>query len=222
MKSGLVSIAISIASGPRRSRIGRVNVPTPGPYSTNSRVRDQSTGLSMRSIRILLDGITDPTMTGCFRKPRRNCHRGLLRPRPARNWWRRWPFKWLTRLAFKAGSNDMKDGCVRKRRSAWQGKWTAIAHALASICLRNAPSSYPPARCRQRADEKALPPPLCRHARRRGGQYRAPVGHARDRPRNRYLRLLGHGFLYLVRGPLGGARPFLGEEKRPAWPQEAD
>ena len=44
MNSALVSIVTSVASGPSFSRIGRVKVPTPGPYSTNSRVFSQSTG----------------------------------------------------------------------------------------------------------------------------------------------------------------------------------
>ena len=39
-------------------------VPTPGPYSTNSRVFAQSTGSSIRSIRTRLDGMIEPTITG--------------------------------------------------------------------------------------------------------------------------------------------------------------
>ena len=39
----------------------------------------QSTGSSILSIRMRLDGITDPTITGFLRKPRRNCQCGLLR-----------------------------------------------------------------------------------------------------------------------------------------------
>src|SRR5215204_2529658 len=104
MNSGLVSIAINMASGFSRARIGLVNVPTPGPYSTNSLADDQSTGFSILSISTRLDGMTEPTMTGCRRKPLKNCQRGLLRCRPARRPSRRLPFSWLARVAFKTGS----------------------------------------------------------------------------------------------------------------------
>ena len=55
-----------------------MKVPTPGPYSTNSRVLSQSTGASIFSISIRLDGMIEPTITGFLRKPRRNCQRGLV------------------------------------------------------------------------------------------------------------------------------------------------
>ena len=77
MKSGLVSIVTRVASGPSWSRTGRVKVPTPGPYSTNSLVLAQSTGASIFSISTLLDGMIEPTITGFFRNPRRNCHCAL-------------------------------------------------------------------------------------------------------------------------------------------------
>src|SRR6476619_6808353 len=67
----------SVASGPSFSSTGRVKVPTPGPYSTKTRVFAQSTGSSILSIKTRLDGMTEPTITGFFRKPRRNCQRGL-------------------------------------------------------------------------------------------------------------------------------------------------
>jgi hypothetical protein len=72
MKSGLVSIAISVASGASRSRIGLQKVPTPGPYSTKTLVRCQSTRPSILSISRADEGMIEPTITGCFRKPRKN------------------------------------------------------------------------------------------------------------------------------------------------------
>ena len=80
MKSGLVSIAISIASGAIFSRIGRQKVPTPGPYSTNSLVFAQSTGPSILAISRSDDGMIEPTITGCFRKPEKNICHGLGTP----------------------------------------------------------------------------------------------------------------------------------------------
>src|SRR4051794_35969826 len=89
VKSALVSIVSRVASGPSLSSTGRVKVPTPGPYSTNRRVFAQSTGPSILSISTRLDGITDPTITGFFRKPRRNCQRGLGERRSCRRCRRR-------------------------------------------------------------------------------------------------------------------------------------
>ena len=80
MKSALVSIAISIASGAIRSRIGRQKVPTPGPYSTNSLQLAQSTGPSILRISLSDDGTIDPTITGCLKKPCRNIPQGLGTP----------------------------------------------------------------------------------------------------------------------------------------------
>ncbi|VXC72946.1 hypothetical protein SPHINGOT1_130157 [Sphingomonas sp. T1] len=75
MKSGLVSITISVASGAMRSRIGRQKVPTPGPYSTNTLVLSQSTRPSILRISLSDDGTIEPTMTGCFRNSVKNiCH----------------------------------------------------------------------------------------------------------------------------------------------------
>jgi hypothetical protein len=88
----LVSIVTSVASGPSFSSTGRVNVPTPGPYSTNSRVFAQSTGSSILSIRTRLDGMIEPTITGFLRKPRRNCQRGLGERRSRRRARRRGAF----------------------------------------------------------------------------------------------------------------------------------
>src|SRR3954451_15919237 len=67
-----------------RSSKGKVNVPTPGPYSTNRRVFAQSTGSSILSINTRLDGMIDPTITGFLMKPRRNCQCGLLDRRSRR------------------------------------------------------------------------------------------------------------------------------------------
>src|SRR3954462_4087552 len=76
MKSGLVSITISFASGARRLRIGRVKVPTPGPYSTKSLQFAQSTLSSMRWTSRCDEDATAPTITGCLKKPLRNITQG--------------------------------------------------------------------------------------------------------------------------------------------------
>ena len=44
------------------------------------------------SIKTRLDGMIEPTITGCFRKPRRNCHCGLRARRSRRRLRRRGPF----------------------------------------------------------------------------------------------------------------------------------
>jgi hypothetical protein len=66
----LVSITSSSASRGRRSSTGWQKVPTPGPYSTNSRVFAQSTGASISRISTGPDCVTAPTMRGCSMKPR--------------------------------------------------------------------------------------------------------------------------------------------------------
>ena len=71
--------------------MGRVKVPTPGPYSTNRRVFSQSTGRSIFSISTRLEGMIEPTITGFLRKPRRNCQRGLGERRSRRRSSRLWP-----------------------------------------------------------------------------------------------------------------------------------
>ena len=115
MNSSLVSIAISLASGASRSRIGRVKVPTPGPYSTNNLTLSHSTGSSIRSISTLLDGMTDPTITGFLMKPRRNCHLGLIARCATRDTKRRGP------LSVRADEMVMKSPAGRKERpSRWQ------------------------------------------------------------------------------------------------------
>src|SRR3990170_2623283 len=117
VNSGLVSIVSKVASGPRFSRIGRVKVPTPGPYSTNTLVSAQSTGASILSIRIRDEGMTDPTITGFFRKPRRNCQRGLAPRCAARRTNRRGP------LSVRADDTDME--APRGGEAASTGKCTA-------------------------------------------------------------------------------------------------
>src|SRR5688572_13383956 len=54
-------------------------VPTPGPYSTNTRARSQSTRLSTCSIRKRELGITDPSILGCLMKLRENSRMGCWR-----------------------------------------------------------------------------------------------------------------------------------------------
>ena len=79
------SIGLEIAFGSLRqqarrldgSRICCVKVPPGQFHNSGSR---HLTGSSIRSINIFDEGTTDPTMTGCFRKPRRKCRKG---PPPA-------------------------------------------------------------------------------------------------------------------------------------------
>src|SRR5260370_10994775 len=65
-------MATRTASARMRLRISRVNVPTPGPYSTRTRALSQST----RDIRSYTRngelGTTEPSMNGYFRKLRAN------------------------------------------------------------------------------------------------------------------------------------------------------
>jgi hypothetical protein len=72
----LVSITRSSPSRRSRSSTGPQKVPTPGPYSTNSRQRSQSTGASIRSIVAREEGMIEPTIRGCSRNPRKNTPAG--------------------------------------------------------------------------------------------------------------------------------------------------
>src|SRR5580658_1601147 len=71
-KSVFSSIATRTASGRMRFRISRVNVPTPGPYSTTTRARFQSTWLIMSFTRNEELGITEPSIVGLLKKLRVN------------------------------------------------------------------------------------------------------------------------------------------------------
>src|SRR5688572_10362603 len=77
-KSGLVSITIRLASPRIRSSTGRQNVPTPGPYSTNRSHSSHLTGASILVIVNRLDGMIDPTITGCLTKPLKNTPHGPI------------------------------------------------------------------------------------------------------------------------------------------------
>src|SRR5215210_3152551 len=69
-KSALVSRAITTASGRIRRRISVVNVPTPGPYSRNTRARAQSTSFKTLLTRKRELGIRLPSIFGCLMKLR--------------------------------------------------------------------------------------------------------------------------------------------------------
>ena len=71
MKSGLVSMTISVPSRRSLSRTGRQKVPTPGPYSTNSSHAPQSTGPSILATVKRDDGMIEPTMRSSSTKPRK-------------------------------------------------------------------------------------------------------------------------------------------------------
>ncbi len=95
----------------------------------NKWVASQSTGASILAINLSLDGMIDPTITGCLMKPRKNCQRGW----PARPMRRIWPFSVLTLVAFKGSSGKRLAASVRKWRAAWQGVWAAIRHASTGL-----------------------------------------------------------------------------------------
>src|SRR5688572_3534891 len=69
-KSALVSRTISTASGRIRFRISVVKVPTPGPYSRNTRAPAQSTSLSTLLTRKRELGMRLPSILGCLMKLR--------------------------------------------------------------------------------------------------------------------------------------------------------
>ena len=72
MYSGLVSITISVPSRRKRSSTGWQKVPTPGPYSTNTSQRSQSTGASILRMVKREEGMIDPTIRGSSMNPRKN------------------------------------------------------------------------------------------------------------------------------------------------------
>ena len=175
MKSGLVSIAISLASGASRSRIGRVKVPTPGPYSTNNLAADQSTGFSILSIRIRLDGMTDPTITGCLRKPaqelpasgscargRRGGHGGACHSAD----WLEWRSRRLQKSCEQSQALANQPPLARRLGGYRTPSGQPMCDEM-QLCARQA------ARCRKRPHHPAFPLALRRHAGRRGGQHRA-------------------------------------------------
>ena len=65
-------MTISDPSRRSRSSTGWQNVPTPGPYSTNTSQRCQSTGASILLIVKREDGIIEPTIRGSSTNPRKN------------------------------------------------------------------------------------------------------------------------------------------------------
>src|SRR2546430_2603277 len=67
-KSGLTSSATSLASARIRRRISFVKVPTPGPYSTSTRARFQSTCRSTWATTKEELGSIHPTKLGYFKK----------------------------------------------------------------------------------------------------------------------------------------------------------
>ena len=72
-------IETAVVDGFSRSSTGRQNVPTPGPYSTNRSHSSHLTGASIFLIVMSDDGMIEPTITGCFRKPLKNTPQGPRR-----------------------------------------------------------------------------------------------------------------------------------------------
>ena len=191
--------------------------------------------------------MTDPTITGFFRKPRRNCQRGLVPRRIARRTRRRGPFR------VRADDTDIEAPRGGRRRRAMAnaprlGKFRINALAADKVPgreasafrdgsarfepspraalrpkdVRDARHSPSAAGRRVGADDAPFSSAVHRHAGRRGGQYRAAIGDAGDRPRNRHRRSVDGDGLYLVGGIVGAARSFLGAQERRPWAQAAD
>src|SRR6478672_3016329 len=109
----------STASGASRRRMCWVKVPTPGPYSTNNLQFAQSTGASMRSISTFEEGMTDPTITGCFRNPLRNCQSG---PPDVPRWKARDLCACSPEKVMPGPEEICSAGCVGKSGPQWQGR----------------------------------------------------------------------------------------------------
>src|SRR3569623_605001 len=102
-----------------------VKVPTPGPYSTNSLVFAQSTRFNMVFCSDLDDAITDPTITGCLRKPLRNIAQGegSLRARVS---------YWAFVAAAGAGRRIAEHAAIRERgRGVWYRSYSLHVAAIA-------------------------------------------------------------------------------------------
>ena len=79
-----------------------------------------------------------------------------------------------------------------------------------------------PQGCRKRADHARFHAAVRRHAGRRGGQYRAPLGHAGDRAGDGDRRLVRRRRLHLVGRAVGRAGAVLGADERPPRAQDPD
>ena len=110
-------------------------------------------------------------------------------------------------------SADLRSApCATKR-------FASLARALSAAVVASIARNE---RRRDGADDPAFPAALRGDAGRRGGQYRAAVGHAGDRARDRDRRFLGGHRLHLVGGAVGAAGALLGGKERPPRPQGAD
>src|SRR4051812_20025437 len=210
-----------IASAGRRRSTSWVKVPTPGPYSTNNLQFAQSTGASILSISTFEEGMTEPTITGCLRKPRRKCHSGPPPPRRAnaRDLCACSPGKVML---MSRGKIVGSVGCVGKSARRWQGR-------------RGGPSQKPLARRRQnlsrekrhgrfptRFATRAFRSAVRGDAGRRLGQYGDAVADAGDRARAQDRRFMGGGRVQPLGGSLGRRRAALGAAGGPARAAGAD
>ena len=216
-------MAISLASAGSRSSTGRVKVPTPGPYSMNSFTSSQRTGPSILSISTLLDGMTDPTITGFFRKPRRNCHCGLFARWATRRTKRRGPFSVRAdETVIETPEGTSRGIALAKASGVGKFPRPAFAHGPALLKPGDAFACLAPGDRRHGDVDPELPASVHGHAGRGGGQYGAAIGDAGDRARDRHRRFLGGGRLHLVGGIVGRTGALLGAQERPSWPQAAD
>src|SRR5688572_17707970 len=222
MKSALVSMAISLASAGSRSSTCRVKVPTPGPYSTNNLTSSQRTGPSILSISTLLDGMTEPTITGFFRKPRRNCHCGLFARCATRRTKRRGPLSVRAdETVIESPEGSSKGNALAKALGVGKFPRAFFTHGPALLKRDDAFAAIAPGDRRHGDVDPQFPAPVHGHAGRGGGQYGAAVGDAGDRPGDRHRRFLGGGRLHLVGGAVGGLGALLGAQERPPRPQTA-
>ena len=172
-----------------------------------------------------LDGMTEPTITGFFRKPRRNCQCGLRRAATRRTK-RRGPFSVRADETVIDAPKGAKGRALAKAPGLASSRarlaHTARTGIFATVMRSRAEALGARGSLGTAMSTTPLPAALCGDAGRGGGQYGAAVGHAGDRAGDRHRRFLGGGRLHLVGGPVGRAGALLGAQERPSWPQGAD
>src|SRR3954470_5989753 len=209
-----------IASAGRRRSTSWVKVPTPGPYSTNNLQLAQSTGASILSISTFEEGITEPTITGCFTKPRRKCHSGPPPPRRAN-------------ARFLCACSPGKIMCGFSRKASGQSAALANrsgngkggpsrARKLAALGTKNCLSG--PAFHARTSDpsSRTIRPAVRGDAGGGIGQYGDAVADAGDRAGAEDRRHVGRGRLQPLGGGVGDRRPALGPAGGPARTPGAD
>src|SRR4051812_3922125 len=157
----------------------------------------------MRSISTFEEGITDPTITGCFMNPLRNCQSG---PPDAPRWNARDLCACSPEKVMPGPEIVLSAACVGKSTPQWQG--------LPLLPEEHVGPDRPAAR--------ALRLAVHGHAGGRLRQYGDAVVDAGDRPRASCRRPLGGGGIQPFLGRLGGIRALLGAPRRPPRPPRPD